>query len=81
MLKKPSSEFEEESIPVRFTTNVDNDNRYKKGIHHPSAKVQKEVKHKNVIRGIGSESDGEIHDQVINGLLIGIYKKRCTKNS
>jgi hypothetical protein len=58
-----------------FTTNVDNDNRYKKGIHHPSAKEQEEVKHKNVIRGIGSESDGEIHDRVINGLPLGLYKK------
>ena len=30
-----------------------------------------EVNHKNVIRGICSESDGEIHDRVRNGLPLG----------
>jgi hypothetical protein len=46
-----------------------------KGIQHPSAKVQEEVKHKNVIRGVGSESDGEIHDRVTNGLPLGLIIK------
>ncbi len=69
------SSLKRNPVQSDFTTNVNNDNRYKKGIHHPSAKVQEEVKHKYVIRGIGSESDGEIHDRVINGLPLGSYKK------
>ena len=38
--------------------------------------MQEEVKHKNVIRGIGYESDGEIHDRVTNGLPLGLIKNK-----
>jgi hypothetical protein len=52
---------------------ANNDNRYNERkvfiIEH------EEVKHKNVIRGIGCESGGEIHDRVTNGLPLGLYKK------